>query len=76
MEPHQQRREQHPPTRKPADGTLYTQSRKIVFGQCIEVLGMDEKLAVSVEDGTASGKDGEQTGEVDGTISGDVVDSK
>ena len=37
---------------------------------------MDEKLAVSVEDGTTGGKDSEQTGEVDGTISSDVIDSK
>ena len=37
---------------------------------------MDEKLVVSVEDGTAGGKHGEQTREVDGTISGDVIDSK
>ena len=37
---------------------------------------MDKKLAVSVEDGTASGKDGKQTGETDGTISSDVIDSK
>ena len=61
---------------KTADRTLYTQNRKIVFGQCIEVLDMDEKLAVSVEDGTAGGKDGKQAGEVNDTISGDVIDSK
>ena len=37
---------------------------------------MDEKLVVSVEDGTASSKDGKQTGEVDSTISDDVINSK
>ena len=37
---------------------------------------MDERLAVSVGDETTSGMDGEQTGEVDGTISGDVIDLK
>ena len=39
-------------------------------------VGMDEKLVVSVEDGTASSKDGEQTGEVDGTISDNIINSK
>ena len=49
--------------------------QKLAFGQCIEVLGIDEKLAASVEVETAGGRDGKQSS-LDGTSSSDNVYSQ
>ena len=40
------------PPENPLIEPLYTRSGKIAFGQCIEVLGMDERLAAGGKDST------------------------
>jgi len=49
--------------------------RKLVFGRCVEALGINEKVAARVEVETAGGRDGKQSG-VDDMSSSDGVDSQ
>ena len=49
---------------------LGTQIQKFVFGQSLEVLGMDKNIEASVEGKRDGGKDEECDGDVDGTVSG------
>ena len=56
--------------------SLSMRNRKIAFGHVGEMLGRLEGVAASVEVERAGGTDGEQCGDVDGTNSGDNVDSK
>ena len=53
-----------------------TQDREIVFGREEEVLGADEKPSASVRGEKVGGRDGERSGDMDGTISGGNVNSK
>ena len=55
--------------------SLDTRIRKIVFGQSLEVLGMDENVEAPVEGEKDGGGDDEHDGDVDGTISSGDVDS-
>ena len=52
------------------------QNQKIAFAQVVEVLGIDEDFAGSIEDEMASDGDDKQSGDVDGMVNGDEVDWK
>ena len=49
---------------------------EIVFEREEEVLGADEKPSASVRGETVGGRNGEQSGDMDGTISSGKVNSK
>ena len=51
-------------------------NQKIAFGRVGEMLGTVEGVVASVEVGKVGGTDDEQCRDVDGTNSGDDVDSK